>query len=80
MSRLETMSKPYREAAIKKSIYTDAKQYKVSHSRALSDGDVHGKGELNNSVGSSDDIKQEKTLIAKNKYQSGSKEYNQSNA
>ena len=79
MSRLETISKPFRDSLISKDIYTTDKPFDQSNSRALSDGDEHGKGEKNGSVGSKTDIIQKTKLLTKNKY-SSSKPYNASNA
>lgn len=79
MSRLETISKPFRESLIAKDIYADNKPYEQSNSRALSDGDEHGKGEKGGSIGSKSDMIQKTKLLAKNKF-SSNKEYNSSNA
>jgi len=80
MSRLEEISKEFREANLKFSTFSKSKEYDQTNSRALSDGDDHGKGELNKSIGSKTDIDKRKGALAKNKYSSGTGEYNSSNA
>jgi len=80
MSRLEGLSKPFRDALLAKDIYVNDKPYVQSNSRAISDGDEHGKGDGGSGqVGSKTDIITKTKLIAKNKYQSG-KPYDSSNA
>ncbi|MFW6219463.1 MAG: hypothetical protein ACOC33_01215 [bacterium] len=78
MSRLLENSEQYRDPLIAKNIYQNTDEYNAGNSRALSDSDVHGKGETN-TIGSSDDIQKRNQLISKNKYQAG-KEYNISRA
>lgn len=68
MSRLEDMSVEFRKNNLKSNTFKNTTPYGNSHSRALSDGDEFGKGELNNSVGGVTDIKTRETLMTKNKY------------
>jgi hypothetical protein len=77
MSRLLESGKEYREKLIAKNSYNRNNEYTNSHKNALSDGDEHGRGELNGTIGTSVDIKQRETLIAKNKYNSNN-EYGES--
>lgn len=79
MSRLETISKPFRDTLLSKDIFTDKKPYEQSHSRAVSNGDEHGKGDNGGSVGSKTDMIQKAKLVTKNKYNSN-KPYDSSNA
>jgi len=80
MSRLETSSKIFRDALLSKDIYTNQKPYDQSNSRALSDGDEHGKGDNGSGiVGSKTDIITKSKLLTKNKY-SSNKPYDSSNA
>ncbi len=80
MSRLEGISKPFRDALLAKGIYVNNKPYEMSHTRAISDGDEHGKGDGGSGqVGSKTDIVTKTKLLAKNKYSNG-KPYNLSNA
>lgn len=79
MSRLETNSKATRDALLAKNTFASGAEYNSSNSRALSDGDEHGKGEKSGSIGGLTDIKTRSTLMAKNKYTSNN-EYNSSNA
>ena len=80
MSRLEGLSKPFRDTLLSKGVYTNGKPYEQSNSRAISDGDEHGKGDGGSGqVGSKTDIITKTKLIAKNKYSSG-KPYDASNA
>ena len=79
MSRLEKNSKPFRDSLLSKDIFSLDKPYDQSNSRALSDGDEHGKGEKNGIVGSKTDITQKTKLLTKNKY-SSTKPYDASNA
>jgi len=74
MSRLETVSKQYRDALIAKNDYDNNDYYSVSHKDALSDGDELGKGETD-TVGSLTDIKTRESLAAKNIF-TKNKEYN----
>ncbi len=80
MSRLEGISKPFRDTLLSKDIYTNGKPYEQSNSRAISDGDEHGKGDNGSgSIGSRTDIIQKSKLISKNKY-NNDKSYDSSNA
>lgn len=79
MSRLEDISKQYRDKAEARNIYNKNKEFNSSHKNALSDGDDKGKGENSGSVGSRTDIQQRKLAEAKNMY-NRNKEYNDSNA
>lgn len=71
MSKLENISKPFRDSAIVKNEYDKNDEYVTSHANALSDGDELGKGEKQGSIGGLTDIKTRQALIAKNKYNSG---------
>lgn len=79
MSRLLENSKDYRKTNVSRSIYKTEDDYRVSHSRAKSDGDDNGKGELKGSVGSKTDIGTRNKSISTNKYNS-EKPYGASNA
>lgn len=79
MSRLLENGKEFRDAMISKNTYNSEDNYHTSHSRAKSDGDEHGKGELDGSVGGKTDILTRNKLESKNRYNK-EKEYNQSNA
>ena len=79
MSRLEKSSEQFRNTLLNKDIYTSDKPYDSSNSRAKSDGDDHGKGENNGSVGSKTDVIQLNKLLVKNKF-SSNKPYDASNA
>jgi hypothetical protein len=69
MSKLEGVSLQFETCSIAKNRYSCNDQYNTGNPDALSDGDVQGKGELNGSIGSCDDIKDRKCEITKNKYQ-----------
>ena len=75
MGNLLENSKQYRDKQIKSSIFNNSDAYAISHSRALSDGDIQGKGELDKSVGSSVDIEKRNTALSKSVY-SNTKPYN----
>ncbi|MFW5847364.1 MAG: hypothetical protein ACOCVF_00395 [bacterium] len=75
--RLEELSKVFRENQLAKNIITNQDQYDEAHSHAVSDGDEHGKGELNNSVGGVTDIKTRESAMKKKKF-TPNKEYNES--
>jgi hypothetical protein len=79
MSRLEEMSKQYREEQISRNDYDKNDEYSGTHPDALSDGDELGKGEKNDSVGSKTDIEQRNLQKARNKY-NFNKPYNDSTA
>lgn len=68
MSKLLEQGKEYRDKLISKNIYNKNDEYSASHNRALSDGDIFGRGEVNGVIGTSEDIKQRENLLAKNKY------------
>ena len=68
MSRLEESSGEYRDKLLAKSIYNANDEYNNAHSRAKSDGDVHGKGENDSSIGSSVDIDKRGKALASNKF------------
>ena len=79
MSRLEGLSKPFRDALLAKDIYTNGKSYEQSNRRAISDGDEHGKGDGGSGqVGGKTDILTKTKLLAKNNYNNG-KPYDSSN-
>jgi hypothetical protein len=71
MSRLEIISKPFRDSAVVKNDYDKNDEYVQSHQDALSTGDELGKGENNGDVGGITDIKTRKSLMVKNKYKCG---------
>ena len=68
MSRLQEISKEYREREIKRNGYDLNDEYNVSHENALSDGDEKGKGEKNGSIGGATDIERRQRAAATNKY------------
>ena len=67
MSRLLENSPQYRNPLLAKNEFTNNDEYQVGHSRALSDGDEHGKGETE-TIGSATDIKKRAQLEAKNQF------------
>lgn len=67
MSRLLENSPQYRDILLSKNNFTNNDEYQIGHSRALSDGDEHGKGETE-TIGSATDIKKRAQLEAKNTY------------
>lgn len=79
MSRLEEISKTYREQAIARNDHNKNDQYSSTHPDALSDGDEMGKGEKNGSIGSKTDIEQRQLQKARNKF-SANNPYDDSSA
>jgi hypothetical protein len=76
MSRLEKLSKEYREQLIAKNAKINpSNPYNISHTSAVSDGDNFGK----NPDGSQIDIETRESLLARNKFNKNN-EYNHSNA
>lgn len=67
MSRLLDNSDQYRDPLLAKNTHSNNDEYNVGHSRALSDGDEHGKGETK-TIGSATDIAKRSELEAKNQY------------
>ena len=67
MSRLLDNSDQYRDPLLAKNEFTNNDEYNVGHSRALSDGDAHGKGETD-TIGNAIDIAKRAQLEAKNIY------------
>lgn len=76
MSRLLESSKEIREKLIAKNIYNKNDVYSESHANALSDGDTHGRGEVDGVIGTIDDINKRNELLSKNKFNKN-KEYGQ---
>ena len=68
MSNLEKISVEFRKKEIARNDFDQNDAYELGHSKALSDGDEHGKGEVNGEVGGATDIKSRETAAAKNKY------------
>lgn len=64
MSRLEEISKEFRDKLIVKNDHNSENEYNSSNPDAQSDGDNYGK----NTDGSADDIAMRNKLMAKNKY------------
>lgn len=79
MSRLEEISEQYRKREVVRNDHGYNDEYSGTHPDALSDGDEHGKGEKNNSVGSATDIKTREKQVVKNKF-TYNKPYNDSTA
>ncbi len=79
MSRLETVSKEFRDKNLAKNSYSNNDDYGVSHPNAVSDGDNKGKGENNGSVGSATDIEARSKSLTKNKF-SPNKPYDSASA
>jgi hypothetical protein len=79
MSRLLTNSEEDRKKNLARNEYNNDDPYRTSHSRAKSDGDEHGKGELDGSVGSKTDIIVREESLARNLYNK-EKTYGQHNA
>lgn len=65
MSRLLENSDQYRDPLLAKNAFTNNDEYNIGNSRALSDGDDHGKGETD-TIGSATDIAKRNQLEAKN--------------
>lgn len=68
MSRLEEISKEFREKQISRNNHNRNDEYSGTHPDALSDGDELGKGEKDGSIGSQTDIKERKIQKTRNKY------------
>ena len=79
MSRLETISKEFRDKTLAKNSYSNNDDYGVSHPNALSDGDNKGTGENSGSIGSATDIQSREKLLVKNKF-SPNKPYDSASA
>ena len=79
MSRLEDSSISFRKNNLVRNSYDNNDKYDVAHSNSLSSGDEKGKGENNNQVGGTTDIKTREKLAVKNKYTS-TNEYNSATA
>jgi hypothetical protein len=79
MSRLEEKSVAFRKQNVARNSYDNNDQYNVGHSNALSNGDEKGKGELENQVGGTTDIKSRETSMTKNRYNKN-REYNDATA
>lgn len=78
MSKLEEISKSYREDNVNRNLYNTKVEYNSSNPRAISDGDEMGKDNNGSgSIGSNTDIKTRESLLNKNPYYK--KEYNASN-
>lgn len=78
MSKLEEISKEYRENNVNRNLYNAKNEYNQSNPRAISDGDENGKDNNGSgSIGGSTDIKTRDLLLNKNPY--FKKEYNASN-
>ena len=69
MSRLLDNSDQFRDPLLAKNVHTNSDEYSVGHSRALSDGDEHGKG-ATDTIGNVTDIAKRQELEAKNMYTS----------
>ena len=79
MSKLETISVPFRKSNVARNTYDNNNFYNVSHSNAVSNGDEKGKGEVNGQVGGATDVKTREKLATKNKY-NRNREYNDATA
>jgi len=79
MSRLEDVSLPFRKKAVARNDYDENDKYEAGHANALSTGDEKGKGEVNQQVGGSTDIKTRETSMARNKFNKN-REYNDATA
>lgn len=79
MSRLEDISKQYREREVVRNDHDFNDEYSGTHPDALSDGDEKGKGEKNGSIGSATDIKTREQQIVRNKF-NNNKPYDDSTA
>ena len=79
MSRLQDISKQYRDREIARNDHNYNDEYSGTHPDALSDGDEHGKGQKEESVGGKTDIAERKEQTARNKY-NYNREYNDSTA
>ena len=79
MSRLEDSSINFRKSNLARNGYDNNDNYNVAHSNALSSGDEKGKGENNNQVGGTTDIKTREKLAVKNKF-TPTNEYNSATA
>jgi len=61
-------SDAFRNRELVRNKYKSSDEYRASHPNAKSDGDEHGKGENNGSVGSRTDIIERKKAEARNIY------------
>ena len=68
MSKLDEISKQYRDCTIVKNTYKCGNEYVLGHPNAISDGDELGKGENNDQIGGLTDIKTRNCSIVKNPY------------
>ena len=68
MSRLLDNSEQFRNTNKARNLYNQDDTYNVGNSRALSDGDERGRGELNGVVGTATDITKRQESFAKNLY------------
>lgn len=67
-AKLEKINEAYREQMLSRNIYSQDDPYDTANSRALSDGDQWGRGEYNNSIGTSVDITARNEMLKRNKY------------
>lgn len=68
MSRLLNSSESFRQTNKARNIYNQDDTYNVGNSRALSDGDERGRGELNGVVGTATDIFKRSEAESRNLY------------
>lgn len=79
MSRLLENSEEYRQRNKSRNTFTSEDDYNTGHPDALSDGDEMGRGQVNNQVGTSTDIRKREELATKSMYNKN-KPYNINNA
>lgn len=79
MSRLLENSDEYRQRNKSRNDYTPEDYYNTGHENALSDGDEKGRGQVNNQVGTSTDIRKREELATKSMYNKNNP-YNINNA
>ena len=67
-TQLEILAQKFRTEILGPNAYNEEKSYSSVNKNALSDGDVKGKGEYENSIGSSVDVQNRIDNIGRNKY------------
>ena len=68
MSRLLEDSEQFRNTNKARNLYNQDDNYNIGNSRALSDGDERGRGELNGVVGTATDISKRNEAESRNLY------------
>jgi hypothetical protein len=71
-TQLEILAQKFRTEILGPNIYNEQKFYSSTNKNALSDGDVKGKGELDNSIGSSVDVQNRIDNVGRNRFNNSS--------